>query len=113
MKLCDEHRARHPRQCPLPARALYGRNTQLVLMTLQPGEEIGLEKHAGQHQFIRIEAGMGVAVLDRSEHALGGRRRVGKSGQCRTQRDRRVQGRPAAALHAVQPARASGRDGAS
>ena len=48
-----------------------GRNTQLVLMTLQPGEEIGLEKHAEHDQFIRIEAGMGVAVLDRSEHALG------------------------------------------
>ena len=39
-----------------------GRNTQLVLMTLQPGEEIGLEKHAEHDQFIRIEAGMGVAV---------------------------------------------------
>ena len=47
-----------------------GPNTQLVLMTLQPGEEIGLEKHAEHDQFIRIEAGTGVAVLDGLEHAL-------------------------------------------
>ena len=47
-----------------------GPNTQLVLMTLQPGEEIGLEKHAEHDQFIRVEAGTGVAVLDGLEHAL-------------------------------------------
>lgn len=47
-----------------------GPNTQLVLMTLQPGEEIGLEKHAEHDQFIRIEAGTGVAVLNGLEHAL-------------------------------------------
>ena len=48
-----------------------GPHSQLVVMSLKPGEEIGLEKHAEHDQFIRIEAGMGVAVLDRSEHALG------------------------------------------
>jgi len=47
-----------------------GPNTQLVLMTLQAGEEIGLEKHAEHDQFIRIEAGTGVAVLNGLEHAL-------------------------------------------
>ena len=47
-----------------------GPNTQLVLMTLQPGEEIGLEKHAEHDQFIRIEAGAGVAVLDAAKHEL-------------------------------------------
>ena len=47
-----------------------GRNTQLVLMTLRPGEEIGLEKHAEHDQFIRVEAGKGTAVLDAAEHAL-------------------------------------------
>ncbi|HYE35262.1 cupin domain-containing protein [Methylocaldum sp.] len=52
-------------------RVLYtGRNTQLVLMTLQPGEEIGLETHAEHDQFIRIEAGTGVAVLNNEEHRL-------------------------------------------
>ena len=41
-------------------RVLYtGPNTQLVLMTLQPGEDIGLEAHEGHDQFIRVEAGSG------------------------------------------------------
>jgi mannose-6-phosphate isomerase-like protein (cupin superfamily) len=47
-----------------------GPNTQLVLMTLRPGEEIGLEKHQGHDQFIRVESGTGLAVLDGKEHAL-------------------------------------------
>ena len=46
-------------------RVLYtGEYMQLVLMTLQPGEEIGLETHAGHDQFVRIEAGTGYAQLD-------------------------------------------------
>jgi len=44
--------------------------SQLVIMTLQPGEEIGLERHEGHDQFIRIEAGQGVAILDGEEHKL-------------------------------------------
>ncbi|HEY0969438.1 MAG TPA: cupin domain-containing protein, partial [Gemmatimonadales bacterium] len=36
-----------------------GPHTQLVLMTLRPGEEIGLETHDGHDQFIRVEAGTG------------------------------------------------------
>ena len=47
-----------------------GPNLQLVLMTLQPGEEIGLETHDEHDQFIRIEAGKGVARLNDEEHAL-------------------------------------------
>jgi mannose-6-phosphate isomerase-like protein (cupin superfamily) len=43
---------------------------QLVLMTLQPGEEIGLETHDGHDQFIRIEAGTGVARLNGAETGL-------------------------------------------
>ena len=35
-------------------------NLQLVVMTLQAGEEIGQERHEGHDQFIRIEAGSGV-----------------------------------------------------
>ncbi|HET9332293.1 MAG TPA: cupin domain-containing protein [Gemmatimonadota bacterium] len=46
-------------------RVLYtGPNTQLVLMTLAPGEDIGLETHDGHDQFVRIESGVGVVVLD-------------------------------------------------
>jgi mannose-6-phosphate isomerase-like protein (cupin superfamily) len=48
-----------------------GNNTQLVLMTLKPGEEIGRETHEEHDQFVRIEAGTGVAQLNREEHVLG------------------------------------------
>lgn len=47
-----------------------GRNTQLVLMTLQPGEEIGLEVHDEHDQFLRIEAGAGTVVLNGEQHRL-------------------------------------------
>jgi mannose-6-phosphate isomerase-like protein (cupin superfamily) len=47
-----------------------GPNTQLVLMTLRPGEEIGLETHDEHDQFIRVEAGTGVVLLDGEESAL-------------------------------------------
>ena len=47
-----------------------GPNLQLVLMTLRPGEEIGLERHEGHDQFIRVEAGEGVAILGAERHAL-------------------------------------------
>ena len=46
-----------------------GKFSQLVLMSLKPGEEIGLEVH-GLDQFIRIEKGIGVAILDGVEHQL-------------------------------------------
>lgn len=46
-------------------RVLYtGRNLQLVLMTLQPGEEIGEEVHHDRDQFFRIEQGQGEIVID-------------------------------------------------
>jgi mannose-6-phosphate isomerase-like protein (cupin superfamily) len=46
-------------------RVLYtGGHLQLVLMTLQPGEEIGSEVHADGDQFFRIEDGEGEIVID-------------------------------------------------
>jgi mannose-6-phosphate isomerase-like protein (cupin superfamily) len=39
------------------------KNQQLVLMTLKPGEAIGLEVHLDTDQFLRIEEGTGIAVL--------------------------------------------------
>ena len=52
-------------------RVLYtGPHTQLVLMTLQPGEEIGQETHDEHDQFIRVEAGTGKVMLDGEEHRL-------------------------------------------
>ena len=46
-------------------RVLYtGKNLQLVLMALQPGEEIGEEVHEDRDQFFRIEEGQGHIVID-------------------------------------------------
>ncbi len=46
-------------------RVLYtGKNLQLVLMTLQPGEEIGEEVHEDRDQFFRIEQGSGTVYID-------------------------------------------------
>ena len=47
-----------------------GPHAQLVVMSLGPGEEIGLETHEGVDQFLRVEAGDGLAVLDGREHSL-------------------------------------------
>jgi mannose-6-phosphate isomerase-like protein (cupin superfamily) len=44
--------------------------SQLVVMTLKPGEEIGVETHDDRDQFIRVEEGEGVAILDGEKHAL-------------------------------------------
>ena len=48
-----------------------GPNTQLVLMTLKAGEEIGAETHDGHDQFFRVEAGSGVVQMDGAEHNIG------------------------------------------
>ena len=45
-------------------------HSQLVVMTLQVGEEIGQETHDDHDQFIRVEAGQGEAILDGERHAL-------------------------------------------
>ena len=46
-------------------RVLYtGKNIQLVLMSLKPGEDIGSEVHADRDQFFRIEKGHGEMVID-------------------------------------------------
>lgn len=45
-------------------------HSQLVVMTLQPGEEIGLERHEHGDQFIRVESGEGEAVIDGTSHPL-------------------------------------------
>ena len=45
------------------------KNSQLVVMSLQPGEEIGMEVHQ-LDQFIRCESGQGKAILDGVEHDI-------------------------------------------
>ena len=53
-------------------RVLYtGKHLQLVLMALQPGEEIGEEVHEGHDQFFRFEAGNGELHIDGAVHAIG------------------------------------------
>lgn len=44
--------------------------SQLVVMTLEPGEDIGAEVHEDHDQFIRIESGKGKAVFDGVEHQV-------------------------------------------
>jgi len=43
---------------------------QLVVMSLKPGEDIGMETHTDVDQFIRVEAGEGKAILNGVEHPL-------------------------------------------
>jgi mannose-6-phosphate isomerase-like protein (cupin superfamily) len=46
-----------------------GKSSQLVLMTIQPGDEIGMEVH-DLDQFIRLEAGKATVILDGVEHEV-------------------------------------------
>jgi mannose-6-phosphate isomerase-like protein (cupin superfamily) len=53
-------------------RVLYtGKYSQLVLMSLKPGEEIGEEIHGNIDQFFRFEEGEGVVVIDHVKHVVG------------------------------------------
>ncbi len=47
-----------------------GKHLQLVLMTLQPGDDIGEEVHDGHDQFFRIESGKGEVLIDGTRHAV-------------------------------------------
>ncbi len=41
--------------------------SQLVLMSLKPNEDIGMEAHNDGDQFIRVESGTGKSILDGKE----------------------------------------------
>ena len=45
-----------------------GKHTQLVVMSLLPGEEIGMEVHPQVDQFFRIEEGRAKVIIDGEEH---------------------------------------------
>ena len=52
-------------------RVLYtGKHSQLVAMTLQTGEEIGVEVHPENDQFFRFESGEGKVLIDGNEYAV-------------------------------------------
>lgn len=44
-----------------------GNHSQLVLMTVAPNEEIGMEVHPDNDQFFRFESGVGKAILNGEE----------------------------------------------
>jgi len=73
-------------------RVLYtGPHLQLVLMSLEPGEEIGEEVHETTDQFFRVEKGRGETIIDgrvtpiKSDMALlipaGARHNIRNTGQ--------------------------------
>jgi mannose-6-phosphate isomerase-like protein (cupin superfamily) len=47
-----------------------GKHSQLVLMSLKPGEEIGMEIHSGNDQFFRFEKGHGRCIIDGNFYEL-------------------------------------------
>lgn len=52
-------------------RVLYtGKHSQLVLMSLKPGEDIGMEVHGENDQFFRFEQGQGKVLIDGNEYMV-------------------------------------------
>lgn len=47
-----------------------GKHSQLVLMSLRPNEEIGMEVHPDNDQFFRFEQGAGKCTIDGTEYAV-------------------------------------------
>lgn len=47
-----------------------GDRMQLVVMTLQPGQDIGLETHGEVDQFVRVEAGTALVTIGEEQHRL-------------------------------------------
>jgi mannose-6-phosphate isomerase-like protein (cupin superfamily) len=47
-----------------------GKHSQLVLMSLKPNEEIGMEVHNENDQFFRFEKGTGKVLIDGNEYAV-------------------------------------------
>lgn len=47
-----------------------GQHSQLVLMSLLPNEEIGMEVHEDNDQFFRFEKGEGKVIIDGNEYEI-------------------------------------------
>lgn len=47
-----------------------GEHMQLVLMSLKPGEEIGLEIHHDNDQFFRFDAGEGTVIINETTYQV-------------------------------------------
>ncbi len=48
-----------------------GKHSQLVLMSLRPKEEIGMETHMENDQFFRFEEGEGKVIIDGNVYEVG------------------------------------------
>lgn len=48
-----------------------GKHSQLVVMTLKPNEDIGMEVHDTVDQFFRFEEGKGKVIIDGDEFEVG------------------------------------------
>lgn len=46
------------------------KHTQLVIMSLKPNEEIGMEVHPDNDQFFRFEQGQGKCIIDGNEYEV-------------------------------------------
>ncbi len=55
-----------------------GEHTQLTVMRLAPGEDIGLEAHHDRDQFLRIERGGGRAELGRTKESVDEKHEIGE-----------------------------------
>ena len=53
-----------------------GKHLQLTLMSINPGEDIGLEVHPHVDQFIRIEQGQGITQMGKTKDQLNFNQRV-------------------------------------
>src|SRR3989339_1527800 len=47
-----------------------GKHSQLVLMSLKPNEDIGMEVHEDNDQFFRFEKGYGKVIIDGNEYEV-------------------------------------------
>jgi mannose-6-phosphate isomerase-like protein (cupin superfamily) len=47
-----------------------GKNSQLVLMSIAPQDEIGMEVHESNDQFFRFEKGKGKCIIDGNEYEV-------------------------------------------
>jgi mannose-6-phosphate isomerase-like protein (cupin superfamily) len=55
-----------------------GQHLQLTLMSIRPGEDIGLEMHPNVDQFLRIEEGQGLVRMGKRKDMLDFQRNVNK-----------------------------------
>ena len=56
-----------------------GKYLQITLMSIKPGEDIGVEMHPGTDQFIRVEQGEGLAKLGSRKDDLSFQKKIGPS----------------------------------